>query len=81
MGTHKKNKKQANSIHMSWRVAKGRRKKNRGKKLHIFKFYLRVEQKKNFHLFSSAICGKICARRKKFFAPPTALFSETRLHM
>lgn len=24
MGTHKKNKKQANSIHMSWRVAKGR---------------------------------------------------------
>jgi hypothetical protein len=34
------------------------RRQSREKKLHIFKFNLRREQKKtrNFHLFSSAIC-------------------------
>lgn len=53
-----------------------RQAKKRGKKLHIFKFYLRAEQKKNFHLFSSAICGKICARRRKVLRSPDSTFQR-----
>lgn len=65
MGTHKK----ISGATYTWTRREGG--KTAGKEeeeLHIFKFCLRAEQKKNFHLFSSAICGKICARRKNFLA-------------